>query len=395
MKYCVAVSGGCDSMTLLDKCIKKGMNIIVAHVNYQKRESAKRDEILVREFCEQHHVPFFVAYCPTVHKGNFQGYARKYRYDFFRELCEKEGCESVLVAHQQDDLFETYLIQCQRKSVPLYYGLKEQVIHHGVVIERPLLNMTKKECYQYCFDNDVPFGEDESNFSNDYLRNRLRKEVVDAWSVERRQEVLREINRRNEVKIQEENKIKSIVDLFDEDIQVEKFKQVENPLDVLRFWLYRNGVGFNISNRRLRTICDTILKDESNYEFKIDDVTLTKSYDVIQLVKEIEYSYTFEKIEEFECEYFKMSKEGSSVEAVTLSESDFPIIVRSPKPMDAIQLRFGRKKVNRFFIDRKISHKERKTYPIVVNRMGNVVLVPKLGCDVEHYSIQPNCFVLK
>ena len=96
-----------------------------------------------------------------------------------------------------------------------------------------------------------------------------------------------------------------------------------------------------------------------------------------------------------ECEYFKISKEGSSVEALTLSESDFPITIRSPKPMDAIQLRFGRKKVNRFFIDRKISHKERKTYPIVVNRMGNVVLVPKLGCDVEHYSIQPNCFVLK
>ena len=53
-KYCVAVSGGCDSMTLLDQCVKKGLDIIVAHVNYQKRESAKRDEILVREYCEKH-----------------------------------------------------------------------------------------------------------------------------------------------------------------------------------------------------------------------------------------------------------------------------------------------------------------------------------------------------
>ena len=62
-KYCIAVSGGCDSMTLLDKCIKKGMNIIVAHVNYQKRETAWRDEEIVRKFCESHHVPFFVKYC--------------------------------------------------------------------------------------------------------------------------------------------------------------------------------------------------------------------------------------------------------------------------------------------------------------------------------------------
>ena len=382
-------------MTLLDQCVKKGLDIIVAHVNYQKRESAKRDELLVRDYCDKHHVPFFVAYCPTIHKGNFQGYARKFRYDFFRDLCEKEKCDCVLVAHQQDDLFETYLIQCQRKSVPLFYGLKEEVIHHGIVIQRPLLDMTKKECYQYCFDNDVPFGEDESNFSNDYLRNRLRKEVVDAWSEERRAEVLEEIKQRNEEKFQEEVKIKKVVDTFDEDLDVETFKKLENPMDVLRFWLYRHKVGFSISNRRLRMICETIIKDESNYEFEVDDVTLMKSYDVIQLVKDVEYSYTFDTIDEFECEYFKISKDGSSVEAVTLYESDFPITVRSPNPMDTIQLRFGRKKINRFFIDRKISHKERKTYPIVVNCKGNVILVPKLGCDVEHYTVKPNCFVLK
>ena len=87
MKYCVAVSGGCDSMTLLDKCVKKGLDVIVAHVNYQKRESAWRDEEIVRQFCEQNRVPFFVKYCPTVYKGNFQGYARKFRYDFFRDFC--------------------------------------------------------------------------------------------------------------------------------------------------------------------------------------------------------------------------------------------------------------------------------------------------------------------
>lgn len=382
-------------MTLLDKCIKKKMDIIVAHVNYQKRESAKRDEEYVRDYCKKHHVPFFVRYCPTEHKGNFQGYARKFRYDFFRELCEQEGCDAVLVAHQQDDLFETYLIQCQRKSIPLTYGLAESVIHSGVRIERPLLNMTKKECYQYCFDNDVPFGEDESNFSNDYLRNRLRKEVVDAWSDERRQEVLEEIKKRNQLKAEYQLKIDEIVSTLGEDLSIELFKTFEYPMDVLRGWLNRQHVGYEISDRRLRSICDTILKDDSHYQFEIDDVKLVKSYDVIQLIKDIEYAYTFDKFEEFECEFFKISKEGSSVEAVTLKPEDFPITIRSYKENDTIQLRFGRKKINRFFIDRKISHKERKSYPIVVNSVGNVILVPKLGCDVEHYTVKPNCFVLK
>ena len=382
-------------MTLLDICIRKKMNIIVAHVNYQKRESAKRDEKLVRDYCEKYQIPFFVRYCDPHYKGNFQGYARKFRYDFFRELCEQENCVSVLVAHQQDDLFETYLMQCQRKSVPLVYGLAANVLHHGIMIERPLLHMSKKQCYEYCFDHDVPFGEDESNFSNDYLRNRLRKEVVDTWNEEKRAEVLEEIKRRNIQKLAYQDEIGKIVDDLGEDISIESFKQLENPKAVLRTWLNRHGLGFNMSERRIRRICETILKDEGGYEFEIDSVKLMKSYDKIQLVRDIEYSYTFDKIENFECEYFKICQKGSSVEAVTLRDSDFPITIRSPKEGDQIQLRFGKKKLNRFFIDRKISHKERKTYPVVVNSVGNIVLVPKIGCDVEHYTVQPNCFVIK
>lgn len=382
-------------MTLLDQCIRKKMNIIVAHVNYQKRESAWRDEKLVHDYCDLHHIPFFVRYCDPHVKGNFQGYARKFRYDFFRELCEKEGCVSVLVAHHQDDLLETYLIQKQRKSIPLYYGLAANVKHHGVMIERPLLHMTKKECYEYCYDHEVPFGEDESNFSNDYLRNRLRKEVIDAWSLEKRNEVLEEIRKLNQEKFLYQDKINQIVSSLGEDIPIEEFKRVEYPCDVLRVWLNRHNVGYDISERRLNKMCETILRDESNYQFDIDDVKLMKSYDVLQIIEDVEYSYTFDTIDEFDCKFFKIRKEGRSVEAVTLQESDFPITIRSPKPNDAIQLRFGKKKINRFFIDRKISHKERKIYPIVVNCAGNVILVPKIGCDVEHYTVKPNCFVIK
>lgn len=394
-KYCVAVSGGCDSMTLLDQCIKKGMDIIVAHVNYQKRESAWRDEEIVRNFCKLHHVPFFVKYCDPKYNGNFQAYARKFRYEFFKELCEMYDCKSVLVAHHQDDLLETYMMQKQRKSIPVLYGLADKTKHHGVNIERPILHMTKKECYEYCHENKIPYGEDESNFTNDYLRNKLRNEVINTWNQEKRLEVLNEIKKLNENKFEYQNMIQNIVNELGEDISIEKFKKIEYPYDVLRMWLNNHNVGYDISDRRLQKICDTICLDKSNYQFEIDHVKLMKSYDVIQIVEDIEYSYTFDTIDEFECEFFKISKVGSSVEAVTLFESDFPITIRSPKPNDAIELRFGTKKLNRFFIDRKITHKERKTYPIVENCKGKVILVPKIGCDVQHYTVKPNCFVLK
>lgn len=394
-KFCVAVSGGCDSMTLLDQCIKKKMKIVVAHVNYQKRASAKRDEELVRNYCERYQIPFFVRYCPLEHKGNFQDYARQFRYEFFRELCEQEKCQGVLVAHQQDDVLETYMMQKQRKSVPLVYGLAEKVTHHGVLILRPLLNMSKKDCYEYCFKHHVPFGEDESNFSNDYLRNRVRNHVIEQWDDEKRKEVLHEISFKNLERKKEMNDLIRQVNEMGEDLNIEVFKKLNHPRNFLRMWFYHQHVGFTLSEKRIALICDTILKDETSYRFEIDGKMLMKSYDVVQLVEEVHYSYTFDRIEEFECEYFKISKSGTRMEAMTLFESDFPITVRSPKPNDFIELRYGKKKINRFFIDRKISHKERKKYPIVVNCMGNVVFVPKIGCDVKHYTVQPNCFVLK
>jgi len=300
-----------------------------------------------------------------------------------------------LVAHHQDDLLETYMMQKQRKSIPFIYGLANKVKHHGVFIERPLLHMTKKECYKYCHENNIPYGEDESNFTNDYLRNKLRNEVISNWDKNKRLEVLNEINQLNDKRIKYQNIIQDIVNELGEDISIKRFKEIEYPCDVLRMWLNHHNVGYDISDRRLQKICDTILLDKSNYQFEIDDVKLMKSYDVVQIVEDIEYSYTFDTIDEFECKFFKISKEGSSVEAVTLYESDFPITIRSPKPNDAIELRFGTKKINRFFIDRKITHKERKTYPIVLNCQGKVILVPKIGCDVQHYTVKPNCFVLK
>jgi len=78
-----------------------------------------------------------------------------------------------------------------------------------------------------------------------------------------------------------------------------------------------------------------------------------------------------------------------------LQEDDFPITIRNAQAGDVIQLRFGRKKLNRWFIDRKIPKKERKIWPVVTNKDGIVILVPKIGCDIAHFSNNPTLFVLK
>lgn len=394
--WLVAVSGGCDSMTLLDLCIQHNLPIQVAHVNYQKRETAKRDENIVREYCEKHHIVCHVAYCSPEYQGNFQAYARDFRYAFFKELVMQQNLLGVLVAHQMDDVLETYYMQKERKSIPLYYGIKKETIYQGIRIVRPLLSMTKKQCYEYCQKHHVPYGEDESNFTHDYLRNCFRLDVMKQWSDDKKASVLKEIQLKNEEKEKHEAMIAKECALFKEDLDIALFKKTSYPIDVLRYWLNQQNIGFQCSQKYLKLISDTILADQGPYTFQIEDkITLEKSYDVVQIVKDISFCYQFDQLREFECDYFKICRSGTSMQALTLFEDDFPITIRSPKKDDKIHLRFGTKKVNRFFIDRKISHKERKCWPIVVNRVGNVIFVHEIGCDIQHYTNKANCFVVK
>jgi tRNA(Ile)-lysidine synthase len=111
--------------------------------------------------------------------------------------------------------------------------------------------------------------------------------------------------------------------------------------------------------------------------------------------KEVLYSYVLERLELMNTEYFTISDDGKSTEAVTLSEDDFPVVVRNARNGDAISLRFGTKKLSRWFIDRKIPKDERRRWPVMVNRHGEIVLVPGIGCDCEHYSNTPTCFMVK
>ena len=83
-RYLIAVSGGPDSMALLDIVRNKKKYIEVAHVNYHKRDSAINDEKLVRRYCRKYKIKFHLLdVYPDEVKGNFQSYARDKRYEFF------------------------------------------------------------------------------------------------------------------------------------------------------------------------------------------------------------------------------------------------------------------------------------------------------------------------
>lgn len=180
-KYVIGVSGGPDSMCLLDKY--KSKIIAVCHINYHMRESASRDELIVKNYCQKNNLNFFLKNCffNKENKTNFQDWARKQRYDFMIEVAKKFQCSTILVAHHLNDFVESALIQLEKKSKTLFLGINKFSYYKEIKIYRPLLQLKKEELVKYCKDKKIDYGIDESNFELKYLRNKLRQKIS-KWS---------------------------------------------------------------------------------------------------------------------------------------------------------------------------------------------------------------------
>ena len=386
-RYIFGVSGGPDSMAMLDM-YRHDLDIIVAHVNYHKRESANRDELIVFEYCQRYGIPFFKLDAAKEYSGNFQDYARRVRYDFYKQLCEKHEASGVYVAHQMDDLIETYIMQKEKGIIPYTYGLAGQVEINGVKIIRPLLGYTKQQLLEYNRIHQVPYGIDESNLGDSYKRNRIRHEIVEKLGKEDRERYLKIIEEENR---ELDKRRKKLIPILEKEyLSTEEWNDLEDKQMYLRL-----KAAHDLSGDQVKEIIRQL--DEAEHPLiRLRDKIITKEYDRIALfTPNDDYSYTMNSIRYFRTDYFQIRDAGSKIEGVTVSKNDYPLTIRNFRQGDRIVMRFGTKAVNRFFIDRKIPLKERLCYPIVTNRLGEVIFVPGLGCDVHHFSESPTFFVIK
>ncbi|TDR25432.1 tRNA lysidine(34) synthetase TilS [Flavobacterium cheniae] len=179
-KLLLAVSGGVDSMVLLDLFYKLRFDICIVHCNFQLRgKESDADELLVREICQDGYIPYFIESFDTLefakeNKLSIQLAARKLRYDWFQEIISL-GFDYVLTAHHLDDNVETFLINFTRGTG--LEGLTGIPAQNGNII-RPLLPFSREEIENYALENKIQWREDSSNASDKYFRNKLRHNIV-------------------------------------------------------------------------------------------------------------------------------------------------------------------------------------------------------------------------
>lgn len=186
----VAVSGGPDSMALLDMLYKFetefkekhniNYSIIVAHVNHMLREESKDEKIYVEDFCKSRNIPFYylekdVKNESIEHKMGTEEYARKIRYDFFEEVRIKTHSNKIAVAHNLNDNVETILLNIIRGCG--IKGLCGMNIVNGKIV-RPLINISKPDLLFYCEYNKINPCFDKSNEQDIYTRNKVRLNLI-------------------------------------------------------------------------------------------------------------------------------------------------------------------------------------------------------------------------
>ena len=182
-KLALAVSGGKDSMVMLDNFLKNfdksKFFALTVHHNLRGDEG-KRDRDFVIDYCRKNGVECLVyeedipAFCAdnkyTVEQG-----ARIRRREIFKNLVDSGKADRVVTAHHLSDNVESILMHIFRGSG--LKGLCGMSLDDGTLL-RPMLDCSREDIDEYAIKYDVPYVEDSTNASVDYTRNRLRREIV-------------------------------------------------------------------------------------------------------------------------------------------------------------------------------------------------------------------------
>ena len=393
----VAVSTGADSMALLVAIIalqsRYHFKINVAHLNHQKRLQSTEEEKYIIDFCHQHQIECHVERLKNGNYKNFQNYARQERYAFFKRVMDKVNGDYLVLAHHAIDNMETILMRLIRGSnLKGYAGIDEVTIWHNKLLLRPFLGVLKEQLIDYLNTNNIKYYEDESNESDIYTRNRIRKEIIPVLFNEDMNvhikfqefaDTLREANILLKAEVDDFLKTckyeKKYISFKKEEFsKLSEFLQIEVLFTILK--------KYNLSKANICEIIKLIFSRKKNIKLVYKNLfTFVKEYENIFIYDEIIVN---NKVDVFieEIKNYKINdtitiivKKKDSISVPTddvlwYNSNMLPVRIRSRKPGDRILLDSGYKKVKDLLIDLKIGI-VRRDQVLILEKDGEILAV--------------------
>lgn len=272
-KYLAAVSGGPDSMAMLNKY--KNKILVVCHVNYHKRKDSNYDQVLVEKYCKQKNIKLEILSVDeldysNIKNSNFQSKAREIRYDFFAKVAKKYNTYNILIAHNLDDSLETAYMQFNRKSKSLFYGIKKQNKINSLLVYRPLLNFRKNDLKKYCEKKHIEYAIDYTNDLPIYERNKARK-IISSWNKNQLKEFIKKVKKYNKTNKQLLKKINSTYIKWEKGkFNIFLFNKQNSKIKyyILYYYLNNHRIG-NLSKNKINQIIKFLSLKKEKVSFRL------------------------------------------------------------------------------------------------------------------------------
>ncbi|MDC9031810.1 tRNA lysidine(34) synthetase TilS [Columbia Basin potato purple top phytoplasma] len=388
--YIISVSGGVDSMVLLDYLYNSKYNLIVVNFNHLKRKDSLKDKILIEKYCCSKQISFYY-FELNIKEKNFQNEARLLRQEKLKQIALKHKTNYIITAHHLDDLAETILFKIARGSSILgYSGMQTSYFNNGFYFLKPLLYIPKQEIVSYASNKKITFLEDYTNNLNIYTRNKIRNQIIPCF---------KEIN----------NFLKNIKKFHLQMTEINMFirKQTHDFLEKKQ-----NNFCFNLKSFLKLDIViqkDIIL-------FLLEEKKINKNFDLINnIIKGLQndqksnitwnslssewlfikqYNKFFWQTKQRKQEknnkflkpllYYSNKKDLLSfcclIQKILYDPNNIkpPFFLRKRQPGDILRFSFGKQKLKKFFINLKIPLTERDKIWLVVDQQNIIIWIPNL-----------------
>ena len=422
-KWMVACSGGADSLFCLlsiwGAYPKLRGNLTVLHFNHKLRASeSDKDEIFIKEIAETLKISFFSESQVGTGKSD-EASLRDRRREFFCSAMAKLNGEILLQGHHLDDVAETFLWRIARGVGAEGMSAPRPVqIHKDFSFARPLLSLSRIEIHRLLKQSKIPWREDQTNQSEQYLRNRLRKNTLPNWKNDSDRDLLNGIFHTRELIEEQADAISQWADkaltssLENDKLSVDKLSQYPRAIirKVLSSWLSTEETLSIVHQHHLNHILDALL--ESN-PFKIQlSSTLTLHRRQNFLSKEIRLrefpkwpryflplnSFTFlpdnamiqadfESLgSELKEKILKGNIDQNFRAYISANNNQKELYFRQRKPGDRYTPlgSNGSKKVKDCMIDRRWDHHKKENCPLITDQNDKILWIP--GFPPDHSS---------
>jgi len=383
----LGVSGGIDSVVMLDLFINSKLNLVVAHLNHGVRKEAGRDESLVEELAAKNSLKFVSHRIDKPTGGNLEEEMRILRYEFLSRVAKDNNAKYIALAHNANDQAETIFLNILRGSGPAgLAGMKEV---SGKVI-RPLLNVKREEIESYANENKLEWTEDLTNRDTLYQRNYLRHKIFPLLT-ETNPSWLDAVNRMSASQREIDEHLKNEASEYLKS-PVSELKKLPKPVLYEVFGLryeQKKGNRVDLTLRNLADLEKLIAENAGTKRVELPGkISAVRRYEILDFEAKNDYNLDspsekklklgINRFGTWQIEVTAGQGKNNKAEVILTKEQFSLVKVRTRKPGDLIETHYGHKKLQDLFVDAKINKEQRALWP-VMTISEEVIWVPGLA----------------